>query len=154
MSDDEDFNVEQDEYAGMEKIYMGDLRVGMIAMIKKRPCKIISFTKGKTGKHGAAKVVIKCTDIITDKHIEDAGPSSRSVWLPKVERKEFSLIDLNDNYVTLLNDGGDTKDMELIKGDSVCDAILNHFNNDAENIMVTVLFVIGEERIVDCRLAK
>jgi len=50
----------------MESItYMGvnELRIGSYIVVKNRPCKIMTMTKIKTGKHGAAKAIMDVKDI-------------------------------------------------------------------------------------------
>ena len=101
MEDDENFN-----YEGMERTFVGSLRIGTIAMLKQRPCKINFYSAGKTGKHGAAKAIIKGTDVITDKHIEYSAAPSKPAWLPNVERKSFKFIDIQDDYISVLDDSG------------------------------------------------
>ena len=155
MSDSEDFNTTNDGvYTDMERTHMGSLKAGNIVIIKNRPVRILSISTGKVGKHGAAKTIVKCTDVITDKYIEDYAKSTRAVWLPKVTRTEYSMIDLKDDYVTLLNDSGETKDVKLRKEDVVSDLITEYYNAGKDNVLITVLFVNSEERIIECKLGK
>jgi translation initiation factor 5A len=155
MSDNEEFNTQNDEeYTNMERTLMGSLKPNDVVMVKGRPCKVISFSSGKVGKHGAAKTIIKCTDIITDKHIEDFDKSTRAVWLPKVTRTEYGMIDLKDGFVTLLNDDGETIDIKLREDDPVSELIMDYHDKGKDGVVITVLCVNNEERIVECKLGK
>ncbi|AYV79872.1 MAG: eukaryotic translation initiation factor 5a [Gaeavirus sp.] len=97
MDEDDDFN-----YDGMDKISVGSIKLNMVVMLKCRPCRITYYHAGKTGKHGAAKAVIKGTDIITDKHYEHSKSTSKDAWLPVVKRVSFKFVDYQDGYLSVI----------------------------------------------------
>lgn len=71
----------------------------------------MEISTSKTGKHGHAKAVIVGVDIFTDKKYEDGGPTSHNIDVPIVTRTEYTLIDIaNDGFVSLMTEGGDTKE--------------------------------------------
>merc|ERR1712193_161867 len=86
------------------------LRKGGHVMIKARPCKIVEMSTSKTGKHGHAKVHLVAMDIFTDKKLEDICPSTHNMNVPNVSRKDWQLVDIEDGYVSLMDDGGETRD--------------------------------------------
>ena len=145
--EDEDSN-----YAGMEKIFVSEAKIGMIAMLKSRPCKITYYSAGKTGKHGAAKAIIKGTDVITDKHIEFSASTSKSLWIPTVERKSFSYVDLQDDYLHVQDDNGEVSNYRVNLEDELVKYIITNSSN--EKLLIVILFVIGEYRLVDARIEK
>jgi translation elongation factor P/translation initiation factor 5A len=148
MEDEEDnFN-----YDGMEKVSVGDLKVGMVAMLKKRPCKITYYSAGKTGKHGAAKAIIKGTDIITGKHIEYSASTSKPAWLPKVEKKNYRFVDYQDNFMSLLDEEGTVGDFKVDLENPLVSFIL--LNKNSSNLLITLMFVIGEFIFFDAVLEK
>ena len=59
-----DFNYKT-QYIMEDITYMGvnELRVGSYVVVKDRPCKILSMTKSKTGKHGSAKAIMDVKDL-------------------------------------------------------------------------------------------
>ena len=79
-------------------------------MIKDRPCKITELSSSKPGKHGHAKVNIVAVDIFTDKKYEDCCPSSHNLNVPNVDRKEYTLLGIEDGFLSLMDENGNTKD--------------------------------------------
>ena len=118
MADEFDFN-EGD--AGASKTYpmqCSALRKNGFVMIKNRPCKIVEMSTSKTGKHGHAKVHLVALDIFTGKKYEDICPSTHNMDVPNVKRKDYQLIGLDDGYLSLMEDSGDTRDdLKLPEGD-------------------------------------
>merc|ERR1711937_378474 len=82
----------------------GALRKGGYCMLKGFPCKLIEITTSKTGKHGHAKAAITGIDIFTDKKYEDSVPTSHNVDCPNVTKPEYTVIYIDDGYVTLMDD--------------------------------------------------
>ena len=69
-SDEEEFESKSNEKK-VTPIKAGQLKKGMHVVAKDiYPCKIISTSTSKTGKHGHAKIHILCADIFTDKKYE------------------------------------------------------------------------------------
>jgi len=125
------------------------LRKGGFVMIKNRPCKIVEMSTSKTGKHGHAKVHLVALDIFTGKKLEDICPSTHNMEVPNVKRKDYQLIGMDDDFLSLMDDSGDTRDdlkcppEDNDVGKEVRDAI----SNEAD-ILVTVLSACGEECVI------
>ena len=49
----------------IEKVSAGSLKKGDLVIMKEHPCKVVSFSTAKTGKHGSAKAMITGIDIFT-----------------------------------------------------------------------------------------
>jgi len=147
MEEEDDFN-----YEGMTKIYVGEIKVAMVVMLKKRPCKITYYSACKTGKHGAAKAIIESTDIITDKRINYSASTVKSVWMPIVERKTFTWVDLQEDYLHVQNEDGKIFNFKIDLEDPYVKFIIQNSSND--KLIIIILFVIGEHRIVDARIEK
>jgi translation initiation factor 5A len=153
MEDDEDVM-----YDGMTKVSVGDVKIGMIVMLKQRPCKVLDYHSGKTGKHGAAKALIKGCDIITDKHIETSAPTSKYMWIPNTERITFKFVDIEietqNSYITVLNEeSGETKHYKVNNEDDVIKYIIDH-KDDGVDIDVSMLFVLDEHRVLETKIVK
>merc|ERR1712193_67692 len=125
------------------------LRKGGHVMIKGRPCKIVEMSTSKTGKHGHAKAHMVALDIFTGKKLEDICPSTHNMDVPNVKRKDYQLIALDDDYLSLMDDSGDTRDdlkcppEDNDVGKEIIDAIANE-----ADILVTVLSACGEECVI------
>ena len=79
-------------------------------MIKGKPCKVLSISVSKTGKHGHAKCNFLATDIFTGKKLEDMVPSSHGTTVPVVVRNDWEIIDIgDDDELTLMDEGGNQK---------------------------------------------
>jgi len=145
MSDDDDTM-----YDGMTKVSISDVKVGMIIMLKQRPCTAIDY---HSGKHGATKAVITGCDIITDEHIEICASALTltSFWIPNVKRITFNFIDIQDDLITLLNEeSGETSSYKVNLEDDGIKYIISH--KDDGDIAVTMIFVLDEYRIIDIKL--
>ena len=74
-------------------------------MIKEHPCKVVSFSTAKTGKHGSAKAMITGIDIFSGNKYECTFSTGDNVDAPVAKRLEYSLINIDDEgYCTLLTD--------------------------------------------------
>merc|ERR1711890_148449 len=78
--------------------------------IKGRPTKIVDMSTSKTGKHGHAKVHLVALDIFTGKKLEELSPSTHNMEVPNVARKDYQLIGLEDGFLSLMDDSGETRD--------------------------------------------
>jgi len=120
------------------------LRKGGHVMIKSRPCKIVEMSTSKTGKHGHAKVHLVAIDIFTSKKLEDICPSTHNMDVPNVVRKDYQLVDIDGDFLSLMDDGGDQReDIKLPEGE-LGDDIRTRFEG-GDDLMVSVLSAMGEE---------
>ncbi|XP_068700266.1 eukaryotic translation initiation factor 5A-1-like [Montipora capricornis] len=148
MSDHDEFEGSAD--SGASKCYpqqCSALRKNGHVLIKGRPCKIVEMSTSKTGKHGHAKVHLVGIDIFTQKKYEDICPSTHNMDVPIVTRKDYTLANIEEGYVTLLSDNGDTReDLKLPDGD-LGKEIQAKFDNE-ESVLLTVLTSMGEEAVI------
>merc|ERR1719209_2901948 len=98
-------------------------------MIKGRPCKIVEMSTSKTGKHGHAKVHMVALDIF---------PSTHNMDVPNVVRKDLQLVDIDGDYLSLMDDTGETRDDIKVPDDELGAEIKERFGND-EGLIVSVL---------------
>merc|ERR1711936_56190 len=128
------------------------LRKGGHVMIKGRPCKIVEMSTSKTGKHGHAKVHMVAIDIFTSKKLEDICPSTHNMDVPNVKRKDYQLIGMDDDFVSLMDDSGETRDdLKCPDSGEVGDAIRAAIDNE-QDILCTVLSACGEECIIATKI--
>merc|ERR1712216_331350 len=136
----------------------GSVRKGGHIVIKGKPCKVIDISTSKTGKHGHAKCKFVALNIFTGAKQEDMQPSSHNCEVPNVGRKEYSLLDIDDEgFLSLMADDGSTKDdLKLPSGsddsNKLADEIQKEF--DAEkDLVLNVLSAMGEEMVSAMKIA-
>ena len=134
----------------------GSIKKGHYMLIKGTPCKIVSVSTSKTGKHGHAKSAIMGLCLFTNKKVEDSVPSSHNVDCPNVTKTEYELINiLEDNFLSLMHDetGDMREDLDLSSEKyykELNKKIIDDFENGAE-IVVTVLKAMGKESVIAYR---
>merc|ERR1711872_671022 len=138
-------DLENDDFSGADAgasdtfpMQCSALRKGGFVMIKNRPCKIVEMSTSKTGKHGHAKVHLVALDIFTGKKLEDICPSTHNMEVPNVKRRDFQLIDIDEGFLSLMDDGGDIRDDIKVPEDDIGKEVEQKFN-DGEQFSVTVL---------------
>eukprot|EP00850_Spirogloea_muscicola_P007589 SM000039S14419 [mRNA] locus=s39:71769:73528:+ [translate_table: standard] len=109
---------------------------------------VVEVSTSKTGKHGHAKCHFIAIDIFTQKKLEDIVPSSHNCDVPEVVRTDYQLIDISeDGFVSLLTEGGDTKDdLRLPTDDALLQQIKDSFA-EGKDVVLTVMGAMGEEQI-------
>merc|ERR1739844_84861 len=130
------------------------LRKNGHVMIKDRPCKIVEMSTSKTGKHGHAKVHLVAFDIFTGKKYEDICPSTHNMNVPNVTRKDYQLVDIDDESLSLMDDAGELKDDMNMPSNAELSKSIRDAYAAGDSIMVTVLSAMGEEQVVGTKNAK
>ena len=148
----DDYNFDQGEAGASLTIPMeaGQIRKGGFIVIKGHPCKVVSVSTSKTGKHGHAKCNFVATDIFTNKKYEDIVPSTHTTSVPNVSRAEYSLLDISDDgFLSLMDEAGETKEDLKLPG------IPENFDNEIRekfesglSLQVTVLKAMGHEQVI------
>jgi translation initiation factor 5A len=82
---------------------VGALRVGSYIIIDGEPCKIVSYTKSKPGKHGAAKARIVAISVFDETKKTIVKPVSAQVDVPLIEKKTGQVIALLPSTVQLMD---------------------------------------------------
>ncbi|KAJ0059936.1 hypothetical protein NL108_015866 [Boleophthalmus pectinirostris] len=120
------------------------LRKNGFVVLKGRPCKIVEMSTSKTGKHGHAKVNLVGIDIFTNKKYEDMCPSTHNMDVPNIKRNDYQVVNINDGYMSLMNDNGDIREDLRVPDNEIGKEIESKFAN-GEEFMVTVICAMGEE---------
>lgn len=129
---------------------IGALKKGSHVVIKGFPCKIIEYSTSKTGKHGHAKANIVGVDIFTGKKYEDISPSSHNMMSPVVTRKDYQLVDIDEEgYVSLMDDKNEMRsDLSIDpEGDEIHRKAKEDFDSE-KDLLLTVLSALGTEKII------
>ena len=120
-------------------------------MIKGKPCKVLSISVSKTGKHGHAKCNFTAVDIFTGKKLEDMIPSTHGTSVPIVNRTEWEIIDIGeDGELTLMDEGGTQKtDLNLPEVPAELGQEIRDAWSDGDNtVKVAVQAAVGIEQVI------
>ncbi|KAJ2698587.1 translation initiation factor eIF5A [Coemansia sp. IMI 209128] len=128
------------------------LRIGGHVVIKGQPCKIIDMTTSKTGKHGHAKVSLTGTNIFTAKKLEDMSPSTHNMDVPNIKRDEYTLINVDDGFLTFMKADGDTKEDVKVPEGELGEKLVEDFDA-GKDLLVTVLSAMGIEAAISYKEA-
>jgi len=82
---------------------VGSLKVGSYIIIDSEPCKIVSYSKSKPGKHGAAKARIVAIGVFNEAKKTIVKPVSAQVDVPLIEKKTGQVIALLPTAVQLMD---------------------------------------------------
>ncbi|KAE8374049.1 translation protein SH3-like domain-containing protein [Aspergillus bertholletiae] len=129
------------------------LRKNGHVVIKGRPCKIVDMSTSKTGKHGHAKVHLVAIDIFTGKKLEDLSPSTHNMDVPFVKRTEYQLLDVDDGFLSLMDEAGNPKDDVKVPDNEVGEKINRMFSEEGKECNVVILTAMGEECAMECKEA-
>ncbi|KAJ2915116.1 hypothetical protein MD484_g5319, partial [Candolleomyces efflorescens] len=156
MSDDEQHN-QTFEAAGAGAsltfpMQCSALRKNGHVVIKGRPCKIVDMSTSKTGKHGHAKVHLVAIDIFTGKKLEDISPSTHNMDVPNVRRTEYQLVNVDDGFLNLMDQDGNSKDDVKVPDGDIGSEITTAFE-DGKDLLVTIIAAMGEEQAISFKEA-
>jgi len=156
MSDGEDDQHFDGAGSGASKTFpqqCSALRKNGYVVIKNRPCKIVEMSTSKTGKHGHAKVHLVAIDIFNGKKYEDICPSTHNMNVPHVSRKDYQLCNIEDDFLSLMDDNGETRDdLKVPDGDLGAEIKAKLGSDDQFN--VTVLTAMDEEAVIAIKAFK
>ena len=131
----------------------GQIKKGGYICIKGRPCKVVSVSTSKTGKHGHSKSNFVATDIFTGKKMEDIVPTTHGTSVPNVFKAEYSLLDISDeDYLSLMDQNGEVR--EDLQMPTYPDELVKQIRNGFEagdTLSVWVVKAMGEEHVMTCK---
>ena len=159
MEEDYQFEAGDAGSAGIEKVSAGSLKKGDLVMIKGHPCKVVSFSTAKVGKHGSAKAMVTGIDIFTSNKYECTFSTGDNVDAPLMKRIEYTLINIEDDgFVSLMDDNGNMKeDLKLPEDEwlkDVTDKVKAIFEDGKKECIVTVVSAMGQEKLIAVREGK
>ncbi len=73
---------------------LGALKVGSYVIVDDAPCRIVSYTKSKPGKHGSAKARVVAIGIFDGAKRSFVKPVSAQVEVPLIEKRGGQVIAL------------------------------------------------------------
>jgi len=118
---------------------IGKLKEGRYVVVDDEPCKILSISTSKPGKHGAAKSRIDVVGIFDGMKRSIVQPVSAKTYVPIVERRNAQVISIAGNTVQFM----DIKDYEMFDLD-VTDEQLGSIEAGAE---VSYIASLGKRKL-------
>lgn len=80
-----------------------ELKVGGYLIIDDEPCKILSITTSKPGKHGEAKARIDATGLFDGKNRSIVYPVKHKVAVPIIDRRTAQVIAIMGETIQLMD---------------------------------------------------
>ncbi|KAJ6232414.1 eukaryotic translation initiation factor 5a [Anaeramoeba flamelloides] len=111
-------------------------RKGGHIILKDHVCKIVQMKTHKTGKHGHAKINFTGLDIFTNNKYEELQSATHSMQEPEVQKEEYDVIDIVDEFTSLTNLEGDSLELPLPKNE-IGENLKNGFNE--EKIIIAIV---------------
>ncbi len=81
----------------------GELKKGSYVLLDGEPCEVLSISKSKPGKHGAAKVRIEARGIFDGSRRSKIFPADALIEIPIVDKKTAQVISVYGNTVQLMD---------------------------------------------------
>ncbi len=81
----------------------GELKKGSYIILDGEPCEVLSVSKSKPGKHGAAKVRIEARGIFDGSRRSKIFPADALIEIPIVDKKTAQVISVYGNTVQLMD---------------------------------------------------
>jgi len=86
-----------------EQTEVGKLKEGKYMLVEDEPCKILSISVSKPGKHGAAKARLDVVGIFDGVKRSIVQPVSAKVYAPIVERRNAQVISVAGNVISMMD---------------------------------------------------
>lgn len=82
---------------------VGTLKVGSFLVVDGEPCRIVSLTKSKPGKHGSAKARIVAIGVFDDAKRSLVKPVNAQVEVPIIDKRTGQVIAVLPNAVQIMD---------------------------------------------------
>jgi translation initiation factor 5A len=82
---------------------IGELKPGSFVLIEDVPCKVISTTHSKPGKHGAAKVRMEAVGIVDDKKRSIVQGADSRIDIPIIEKRNAQVISVSGDKASVMD---------------------------------------------------
>lgn len=82
---------------------IGELKPGSFVLIEDVPCKVVSTTHSKPGKHGAAKVRMEAIGIVDGKRRAVVLPADSRIDVPIIEKRTAQVISVSGDKANVMD---------------------------------------------------
>jgi translation initiation factor 5A len=84
-------------------VELGTLKVGSYVVVEDEPCRIVSYTKSKPGKHGSAKARVVAIGVFDGVKRSFVKPVNTQVEVPVIEKRSGQVIALLPSAVQVMD---------------------------------------------------
>lgn len=84
-------------------VELGTLKVGSYVVVENEPCRIVSYTKSKPGKHGSAKARVVAIGVFDGVKRSFVKPVNTQVEVPVIEKRSGQVIALLPSAVQVMD---------------------------------------------------
>ncbi|CAI5464745.1 unnamed protein product [Closterium sp. Yama58-4] len=111
---------------------------GGYIVINGRPCKVVEISTSRT-MSGHKKCRFVATDLFTNETLEDSSPASHNCEVPNVVYAEYTVLKIVDgDKVSLMFEGGDTRELDLPPDEALRSQIKDGLGQDKELSLTVV----------------
>lgn len=79
------------------------LKIGHYVIIDGEPCRVVSISLSKPGKHGSTKARLDAVGIFDSKKRSLLKPADSAVQVPIIEKKKAQVISVSGDFVQLMD---------------------------------------------------
>lgn len=140
--------------ANCSMVKASGIKKGDYMIIKGNPCKCVSTSTSKTGKHGGAKCHIVGLDIFTNKKHECIVGSTCDVDAPIVQKRDLMVTnyDETDKQMSGLNDNSEEETFKVTNEDTL--KLIADCDFDNNTYIITVMEAIGFQDVINIKEDK
>ncbi|MBX8633906.1 MAG: translation initiation factor IF-5A [Candidatus Thermoplasmatota archaeon] len=80
-----------------------ELKEGRYVLIDDQPCKILSITTSKPGKHGEAKARIEAVGVFDGQRRSMVHPVKHKIQVPQMDKRKAQVLSISGNEVQLMD---------------------------------------------------
>ena len=93
---------------------LNELKIGSFVLIDDVPCKVVSTTHSKPGKHGAPKIRLEATGLIDGRRRSIVSSADSRVEVPIISKKNAQVISVSENKASVMDlESYETFDIEI-----------------------------------------
>ena len=91
------------DYMATEQVEVRELKEGRYIVIDNEPCKIISISTSKPGKHGEAKARIEAMGIFDNNKRSVVYPVKHKVLVPMIDKRQAQVVSIMGSEAQLMD---------------------------------------------------
>lgn len=140
--------------ANCAMVKASSIKKGDYMLIKNNPCKCVSTSTSKTGKHGGAKCHIVGLDIFTQKKHECIVGSTVDVDSPMVVKRDLMVTnyDSTDRQITGLNDNSEEETFKVTNEETL--KIIEDCDFEACTYIITIMEALDFQDVINIKEDK